>query len=91
MISDDATLKWIAKDYKGNVSGVGSKSFLIETDAPTVTITGFTDGQVFTQGRPVPVSYSCADEAGGSGLASCVGTTAAGMLNTATPARTRTR
>ena len=31
---------------------------------------------MFTQGRPVPVTYSCADEAGGSGLASCVGTTA---------------
>ena len=41
---------------------------------------------MFTQGRPVPVSYTCADEAGGSGLASCVGTTASpAMLPTGTP------
>ena len=63
-----------------------SKTFMIETDKPTATLNGFTEGQVFTQGRPVPVSYSCADEAGGSGLASCVGTTAsAGNLPTGTP------
>ncbi len=68
--------KWIATDFKGNTSAVKSKTFMIETDKPTATLTGFTEGQVFTQGRPVPVSYSCADEAGGSGLASCVGTTA---------------
>ena len=59
---------------------------MIETDKPTATLNGFTEGQVFTQGRPVPVSYSCADEAGGSGLASCVGTTATrGKLPTGTP------
>ena len=85
-ITDDATLKWIATDFKGNISAVGSKSFMIETDKPTATLNGFTEGQVFTQGRPVPVSYSCADEAGGSGLASCVGTTATpGNLPTGTP------
>ena len=33
-IADDATLKWIAKDFKGNLSGVGSKTFMIETDKP---------------------------------------------------------
>ena len=66
-IADDATLKWIADDFKGNTSAVKSKTFMIETDKPTATLNGFTEGQVFTQGRPVPVSYSCADEAGGSG------------------------
>src|SRR5262249_21790102 len=86
VISDDATLKWIATDFKGNVSAVKSKSFLIETDKPTATLTGFNEAQVFTQGRPVPVTYSCADEAGGSGLKSCVGTTATpGNLPTGTP------
>ena len=58
---------------------------MIETDKPTVTLNGFTEGQVFTQGRPVPVTFTCADEAGGSGIASCVGTTANGMLDTSTP------
>ena len=85
-IADDATLRWIAVDFKGNTSAVKSKTFMIETDKPTVILNGFTEGQVFTQGRPVPVTYSCADEAGGSGLASCVGTTASGAnLPTGTP------
>ena len=85
-ITDDATLKWIATDFKGNVSAVSSKSFMIETDKPTAVLNGFTEGQVFTQGRPIPVTFSCADEAGGSGLASCVGTTASGAnLPTGTP------
>ena len=79
-ISDDATLKWIAKDYKGNVSGVGSKSFFIESDAPTVTITTPPDGAVYTQGQPVPAMYSCADEAGGSGLVECSGPVASGAM-----------
>jgi hypothetical protein len=85
-IADDTTIKWIATDFKGNVSSVGSKAIMIETDKPTATLNGFTEGQVFTQGRPIPVTYSCADEAGGSGLASCVGTTASGAnLPTGTP------
>jgi hypothetical protein len=84
-ITDDATLKWIATDFKGNVSGVGSKSFMIETDKPTATLTGFTEGQVFTQQRPVPITFSCADEAGGSGIESCVGSTSNGFLDTSTP------
>ena len=40
---------------------------------------------MFTQRRPVPVQFSCADEAGGSGIASCVGSTSNGMLDTSTP------
>ncbi len=49
-IADDATIKWIAKDFKGNVSGVGSKSIMIETDAPTVTLTSPTEGAVYHAG-----------------------------------------
>ena len=79
-ISDDATLKWIATDFKGNVSGVGSKSFFIESDAPTVTITTPPDGAVYTQGQPVPAMYSCADEAGGSGLVECSAPVASGAM-----------
>ena len=84
-IAQSGTLKWIAHDFKGNTSAVQSKSFLIETVAPTINLTGFTEGQVFTQGRPVPITFSCADEAGGSGVASCVGSTSNGFLNTSTP------
>ena len=33
---------------------------------------------MFTQGQPVPLTFSCADEAGGSGMASCVGSSPSG-------------
>ena len=69
-IADDATLKWIATDFKGNVR-VGSKSFLIETDKPTVTLNGFTEGRCSRRAAD-PGDVRCADEAGGSG-SSCVG------------------
>jgi Zinc carboxypeptidase/Chitobiase/beta-hexosaminidase C-terminal domain len=85
-INDDATLKWIAVDFKGNQSAVQSKSFVIDTVAPTISLTGFNEGDTFTQGRPIKVSYTCADEQGGSGVASCTGTTAnGGNLDTSTP------
>ncbi len=71
------TVKWLAVDIKGNVSAVQSKSFLLDTVAPTVTV-NIPEGAVYTQGRPVPLTFSCADEAGGSGLASCVGSTPTG-------------
>jgi hypothetical protein len=79
------TVKWFAVDIKGNQSAVQSKSFLIEQTAPTVTV-NIPEGAVYTQGRPVPLTFSCADEAGGSGIASCVGSTPSGSnLPTGTP------
>jgi hypothetical protein len=71
------TVKWIATDIKGNQEAVQSKSFLIDQTAPTVTV-NIPEGAVYTQGRPVPLTFSCADEAGGSGIASCVGSTPSG-------------
>ncbi len=72
-----STIKWLAVDVKGNQSAVQSKSFLLDTVAPTIT-TNIADGSVYTQGRPVPLTFSCADETGGSGVKSCVGSTASG-------------
>ena len=48
-----------------------------ETD-PTVTITTPPEGDVYTLGQVVLADYACTDEAGGSGLASCVGAVADG-------------
>ncbi len=79
-ITDDATIKWIAKDFKGNTSAVKSKSIMIETDAPTVTLTSPTEGAVYTQNQPVTATYSCADPAGGSGLVECSAPVASGQL-----------
>src|SRR5262249_36811379 len=67
-------------------SAVQSKSFLIDTVAPTISLTGFNEGDTFTQGRPIKATYTCADEQGGSGVASCTGTTASGAnIDTSTP------
>ena len=71
------TVKWFAVDIKGNQEAVQSKSFLLDQTAPTVTV-NIADGAVYTQGRPVPLTFTCADETGGSGIASCVGSTPTG-------------
>jgi zinc carboxypeptidase/chitobiase/beta-hexosaminidase-like protein len=79
------TVKWFGVDIKGNQSAVQSQSFLIDQTAPTVTV-NIPEGAVYTQNRPVPLVFSCADEAGGSGIASCVGSTPSGSnLPTGTP------
>ena len=64
-------------DYSIALSGV---EFCSAGDiaAPTVTITSPADGATYVLGQSVAADYACADEAGGSGLASCVGTVADG-------------
>ena len=54
-----------------------SKSFLLDQTAPTVTV-NIPEGAVYTQGRPVPLTFSCADETGWLGHRSCVGSTPSG-------------
>ncbi|HWK29882.1 MAG TPA: M14 family zinc carboxypeptidase [Solirubrobacter sp.] len=85
LLSSNTTLKWIAVDFKGNTSAVQSKSYVVDTVGPTVSFTSpAADNAVFTQGRPVPVAFTCADE--NSGVASCVGSPALGAnLDTSTP------
>ena len=57
-----------------------------DTTAPTVTIATPPIGAVYTRNQVVNAGFSCADEAGGTGIASCVGTVANGQaINTATP------
>lgn len=52
---------------------------------PTVTLITPADGAVFALNEAVAADYFCEDEAGGSGLASCEGTVAAGEpIDTAT-------
>ena len=80
-----STLKWIAHDFRGNLSARGLQDDHDRDRQPTVTLNGFTEGQVFTQQRPVPITFTCVDEAGGSGIATCVGSTSNGMLDTSTP------
>jgi hypothetical protein len=46
----------------------------VDTAAPTIAIATPAEGTAYTLGQVVDASYACADEASGSGLATCVGT-----------------
>jgi hypothetical protein len=49
-----------------------------DTTAPTVAVTTPADGASYTAGQLVAADYRCADETGGSGLATCAGTVGVG-------------
>ena len=51
-----------------------------DTTAPTVTITSPVDGAQVTLNTPLTAQFSCADEDGGSGIATCEGDVADGAL-----------
>ena len=56
-----------------------------DATAPAITLTTPADGASYLLGSTVLADYGCEDEAGGSGLASCVGTVADGAaIDTAT-------
>ena len=58
---------------------------LPDTTPPDITLTTPADGAAYTLGQQVNAGYSCQDEMGGSGLASCVGTVPNGTpIDTAT-------
>jgi len=80
------TVKWFGTDMKGNVEAARSQTFIVDQTAPTVAFTTpASEGAVYTQGRPVPAGFTCADE-GGAGVASCAGSTNNGSnLDTSTP------
>jgi len=68
-------------DDPGGVPNAGS-AYLFATDMdstpPEVTLTTPAEGAVYTLSQAVLADYACEDEAGGSGLASCVGDVADG-------------
>ncbi len=49
-----------------------------DTTPPSITITSPADGAVFSVGQVVLADYACADDVGGSGIASCDGPVADG-------------
>jgi Tol biopolymer transport system component len=60
-------------DPAGNC-GTGSLVLSIDKTPPTATLPVPQDGASYTVGQAVAAHYGCQDEAGGSGIASCVGT-----------------
>jgi hypothetical protein len=73
----------------GSISGGWSLDITTTTsDTTPPTITSSNAGAVYLLNQPVTADYSCADETGGSGLASCTGSVANGsQLNTSTTGR----
>jgi len=67
-----------ASDKAGNTASKTVNYRVADTSAPAITLTRPTQGAVYTLGQQVLADYSCADEANGSGLASCQGSVASG-------------
>jgi hypothetical protein len=62
-----------ASDRAGNTASKTVTYTVADATAPAITVTSPSDGAVYTLGESVLADYSCADEPGGSGLASCQG------------------
>jgi hypothetical protein len=67
-----------ARDAAGNEATKTHTVTVVDETAPEVTIESPADGAVYGRGEVVLADYSCADEANGSGLASCAGNVADG-------------
>ncbi|MET0614520.1 MAG: PxKF domain-containing protein [Thermoleophilaceae bacterium] len=67
-----------ATDHAGNSDSAVAHYTVVDVTAPTISLATPSQGAVYDLGQQVAASYSCADEEGGSGLASCTGTVANG-------------
>src|SRR5262249_5231646 len=67
-----------AKDKAGNTSTQTVTYTVVDVTKPTITIATPAQGATYLLNQVVNASYSCQDEAGGSGLSSCNGTVANG-------------
>jgi hypothetical protein len=63
-----------AEDNEGNTRSVTHTYTVVDDTDPTVTLTTPADAAVYDRDQVVAADYACADEDGGSGLESCVGT-----------------
>jgi hypothetical protein len=63
----------VARDAAGNEGTATARYTVIDTVDPTITVTVPAEGAELVRGSVVAADFSCADEAGGSGVASCVG------------------
>lgn len=74
----------IASGYRHTLALAGRQT--TDTTRPTVTSTSPHDGTTYALGQQVTAEYSCEDEPGGSGIASCEGTVPDGSaIDTTTP------
>ncbi len=75
----------VARDAAGNEVAASHGYTVVDATDPTIALRSPADGATYAQDEQVLADYDCADEAGGSGLASCVGDVADGQpVDTAT-------
>jgi lysophospholipase L1-like esterase len=72
------TFTVMTMDNEGNEDQREVSYTVIDGTDPSIELNTPSSGAVFTLGQPVVASYSCADDEGGSGLATCTGTVADG-------------
>lgn len=71
----------IATDSNGNRSFITTDVIVVAADStgPTITLTAPGEAAEYARGAAVNATFSCADEAGGSGIATCTGSVADGQ------------
>ena len=74
----DLSASAAVSDLAGNTTQATVSGIKIDRTPPTITITTPADGAQYLLHQQVLASYAAADEAGGSGLASCVGPVSSG-------------
>jgi hypothetical protein len=79
----------VSNDGQARASGPPSPSGVPDNTAPTISLGAPVDGATYSVDESVDASYSCADESGGSGLLSCVGTVPDGSAIDTSSAGTR--
>jgi hypothetical protein len=67
-----------ATDHAGNTGSAVAHYTVVDATAPQIALATPPDAAVYDLGEQVAASYSCADEDGGSGVATCAGTVANG-------------
>lgn len=66
-----------ASSFQNSTVAIDASAPVTDVTPPTITLTTPTDGASYTQGQSVLANFNCND-AGGSGIATCAGTTATG-------------
>ena len=69
-----------ATDNAGNKASKSVTYTVVDQSPPAINLSAPQDGANYTLGQHVVAEYSCADQEGGSGVASCAGTVANGEL-----------
>jgi hypothetical protein len=67
-----------ATDHAGNTASQSVTYTVVDVTAPAISVTTPAAGGVYSVGQSVAAAYSCADEPGGSGVATCTGTVPVG-------------